>query len=96
MSNIDDLVTPSFPYLESDFRKEKPCLAPFQSIFQDYSGYTSVCCHRPILVKEKTLSEAMNHERITYLKNTFSQGITPQECKCPVQLRHYYTESINK
>jgi MoaA/NifB/PqqE/SkfB family radical SAM enzyme len=95
MSNIDDLVTSPFPDLEGDFQIEKPCLAPFQGIFQDYDGYTSVCCHRPIQVKTKTLSEAMNHERIAYLKNTFSQGMTPQECKCPIQLRHYITESIN-
>ena len=75
----------------------EPCLAPFNSIFHNYDGAASVCCHRPVEIKGKTLNESMRDEKLQALRKSFAQGITPQECRdCPTQMREYHTKNIAK
>lgn len=75
----------------------KPCLAPFNSIFQNYDGATSVCCHRPVEITGKTLHESMHDEKLQAIRRSFAKGETPPECQlCPKQMREYHTENISK
>jgi organic radical activating enzyme len=75
----------------------KPCLAPFNSIFQNYDGSASVCCHRPAEITGKTLHESMLDEKLQSIRRSFAKGETPPECRgCPTQMREYHTENISK
>jgi organic radical activating enzyme len=75
----------------------KPCLAPFNSIFQNYNGTTSVCCHKPVEIRDKTLHESMHDEKLQAIRKSFVEGKTPPECReCPTQMREYHTENISK
>jgi len=71
------------------------CLAPWHSIFQHYDGTISVCCQCPVSIKDKTLEEAMQDERLKKIRRSFSNNVIPKECEgCPTQMRKDITNSI--
>jgi len=75
---------------------ENFCLAPWYSIYQHYDGLISVCCQRPVEIRNKSLNDAMQDETLKKIRRSFAKNIIPEECSgCPKQMRTDLTNSIS-